>query len=179
METHYKHTHSEERIKDFLVGCIDDNTAIVCIGTDKCIVDSLGPLVGTLLKEKGVPIDVYGTLNDPVHALNVAGIGSTISKKYSTVIAIDACLSNKRDIGTIECREGHINPGKGIGKDLPNIGDFSIFGIIDKDRAFTDLVQDCRLSLAYNMANVIAGGISLAVKESEFNREAALANSPD
>lgn len=36
-----------EGIKDF----IKDNTAIVCIGTDKCIGDCLGPLVGTILEE--------------------------------------------------------------------------------------------------------------------------------
>ena len=29
---------------------IDENTVIVCIGTDRAIGDALGPLVGTMLK---------------------------------------------------------------------------------------------------------------------------------
>ena len=178
METHYKHTHSEERIKDFLVSCIDDNTAIVCIGTDKCIVDSLGPLIGTLLKKSGVSANVYGTLNNPVHALNVESISKIVSQKHGTVIAIDACLSNKKSVGTIECKEGSISPGKGIGKVLPNIGDYSIIGIVDSnDKDFMELVQNSRLSLIYNIAEIIAEGIILAIKEKEFVVEAALSES--
>ena len=38
--------------------------AIVCIGTDKCIADSLGPLVGTMLTKNNICIDVYGTLEN-------------------------------------------------------------------------------------------------------------------
>lgn len=30
---------------------IDENTVIVCIGTDRAIGDALGPLVGTMLKK--------------------------------------------------------------------------------------------------------------------------------
>ena len=56
-----------EGIKDF----IKDNTAIVCIGTDKCIGDCLGPLVATILEENLFPLPIYGTISNPIHALNI------------------------------------------------------------------------------------------------------------
>ena len=58
-------------IAEFLKKYIKPQTIIVCIGTDKCIGDCLGPLVGTLLKENSFPIPIYGTLANPIHALNL------------------------------------------------------------------------------------------------------------
>lgn len=55
------------KIKNFL----SENTVIVCIGTDKCIGDCLGPLVGSILTENFFPLPVYGTLSAPIHALNI------------------------------------------------------------------------------------------------------------
>ena len=45
----------------------------VCIGTDRSTGDSLGPLIGTLLVEKNIhPFHIYGSLENPIHALNLA-----------------------------------------------------------------------------------------------------------
>lgn len=144
---------------------MNSNSAIVCIGTDKCIVDSLGPLTGTMLSKENLSIDIYGTLDKPVHALNINDYLKTIKKRnYDKIIAIDACLSNKKGQGVIEVREGAITPGKGIGKMLPEIGNISIIGVVDSaERDFQDLLQDTRLSLIYEMSEVICKGISTAV----------------
>src|SRR5690554_2960893 len=77
-----------------------NNIDIVCVGTDRSTGDSLGPFVGTALVEKQrnglLPnnIRVFGTINDPVHALNLEETSKKIalSGKNRTVIAIDACL---------------------------------------------------------------------------------------
>ena len=70
-KVHYKsalaYYEIAEGIKDFM----KDNTAIVCIGTDKCIGDCLGPLVGTILEENLFPLPIYGTISNPIHALNI------------------------------------------------------------------------------------------------------------
>jgi hypothetical protein len=42
----------------------------ICIGTDRSSGDSLGPFVGTYLNEMGYK-NVYGTLDEPVHAMNL------------------------------------------------------------------------------------------------------------
>lgn len=111
IEVHYKNSFAAIKIGNFLAEHMN-NAAIVCIGTDKCI------------------------------------------------IAVDACLSNKKNQGIIEIREGSITPGKGIGKFLPEIGDISIIGIVNSsDKEFHDLVQDTRLSLIYDMAEIICGGV--------------------
>jgi len=142
-----------------------NNFAIVCIGTDKCIIDSLGPLVGTMLSKENLDIDIYGTLENPVHAKNlIENIKIIKNKNYDKIIAIDACLSNNKNLGIIEAREGPITPGKGIGKILPEVGDLSIIGIVNSsNKEFHDLVQETRLSLIYEMAEVICEGIVLAV----------------
>lgn len=54
----------------------------LCIGSDRSTGDSFGPLVGTMLKEKQVPYHVFGTLSEPVHALNLK---NTLNEKKNTI----------------------------------------------------------------------------------------------
>ncbi len=183
IEVHYKNSFATIKIGHYLGGQMSNNSAIVCIGTDKCIVDSLGPLTGTLLSKENLDIDIYGTLEKPVHAININDYLKIIKKKnYDKVIAIDACLSNKKNQGIIEVREGAITPGKGIGKILPEIGDISIIGVVDSsNRDFHDLVQDTRLSLIYEMAEIICEGIVVAVNmnytsKDDFNEQASISS---
>lgn len=134
------------------------NTIIVCIGTDRCIGDSLGPLVGTFLKKADFPYPVYGTLKNPIHAINlndeIEKINSFHINPY--IIAIDACLGEAECIGNIQIREGPIFPGKGVGKKLPSVGDISVIGIVDKfslDDFFP--IHNIRLSLVVDMAEIV------------------------
>ena len=71
LKINYNSNSASMKIAEFLKKYIKPQTIIVCIGTDKCIGDCLGPLVGTLLKENSFPIPIYGTLADPIHALNL------------------------------------------------------------------------------------------------------------
>lgn len=165
LSVHYKNRYAAFSISHRLQTYLNDNMAIVCVGTDKCIVDCLGPLIGTMLTKNNICIDVYGTLEKPVHGMNMAERLREIEQNnYSLVIAIDAYLSNKKKQGTIEIREKPLTPGKGTGKSLPEIGDISIIGVMDtSDKDFNDLVQDTRLSMVYAMAEVITAGIINAV----------------
>lgn len=142
-------------IKDYL----DDDTVIVCIGTDKCIGDCLGPLVGTILKENFFPLPVYGTLDTPIHALNIDKKLNSISATHPSahIIGVDACLGNDDDIGQIRLRNYAIHPGKGVGKDLPEVGVASIVGIVDSsDNSEFFFSHSIRLSFILNMAKVIS-----------------------
>lgn len=67
----YKSNLAYYEIAEFMIKYINPNSIIVCIGTDKCVGDCLGPLVGTFLEEHNFPLPVYGTLKDPIHALNL------------------------------------------------------------------------------------------------------------
>lgn len=169
VEINYKNSLASLKIGYYLADYLTEDSAIVCIGTDKCIIDSLGPLIGTMLTRKNVSIDIYGTLEKPVHAMNLVDyINNIKSKNYKNILAIDACLSTQKAQGAIEVRKGPINPGKGIGKLLPEVGDISIIGIVESsEKEFKELVQDTRLSLIYAMAEVIAEGIIISININE------------
>lgn len=145
-----------------------DDIIIVGIGTDKCIGDCLGPLVGTILKRSNFNFLVYGTLKRPLHALNLRDKLRSIKSKHHNafIIAVDACLGEEDDgIGTIQIRNGPIDPGKGVGKNLPSIGDLSIIGIVDKiSNNNSASLHNIRLSFVLEMAEIIAEGIIQGLK---------------
>ena len=141
---------------------LNNNTIIVCIGTDKCIGDCLGPLVGSLLTESSFPLPVYGTLNFPIHALNLDKKLDEIHTKHpnADIICVDACLGNKDDIGQIRIRNYAIHPGKGVGKDLTEVGIASIIGIVDSsENSEFFFSRSIRLSFIMNMAKTISKAI--------------------
>ena len=48
------------------------NWSASAIGTEPSTGDSLGPLVGTMLEKMAIPsLRIYGTLDEPVHAVNL------------------------------------------------------------------------------------------------------------
>jgi len=161
-KTHYKTDLAYYQVSEGIKKFITKNTVIVCIGTDKCIGDCLGPLVGTLLKDNLLPLPVYGTISNPVHALNLDECLSVVKDKHpnSIIIAIDACLGESKSIGEIHTRDYAIHPGKGVGKSLPDVGDASIVGIIDSITNSNFFPSySIRLSLVLDMAKVISQGI--------------------
>ncbi|KEI83140.1 spore protease YyaC [Clostridium botulinum] len=161
-KTHYMESLSYYKIANTLKNYLNKDTIIICIGTDRCIGDCLGPLVGTILRYKNIPLKLYGTLDEPIHALNIEKTIKNIKNSYpnSSIIGIDACLGDKDNIGQIQVRNFPIQPGKGVGKTLPKVGDCSIVGIVDSNEncdIFTS--SNTRLSLILNIAKVIANSI--------------------
>jgi putative sporulation protein YyaC len=135
---------------------------IVCIGTDRSTGDSLGPLVGYKLKQKG--IDVYGTLDEPVHALNLEDYIEQVKGNF--VIAIDACLGRSESVGYIALKNEPLCPGSGVSKDLPKIGNASIFGIVNTG-GFMEYatLQNTRLNTVMKQADIIASAVEMAVNK--------------
>ncbi|MDZ5710603.1 spore protease YyaC [Jeotgalibacillus haloalkalitolerans] len=142
---------------------IDRPIVYVCIGTDRSTGDSLGPLTGSLLEKRKLPFcDLYGTLKDPVHALNLADTAEKIRLEYDNpfIVAIDACLGQFRNIGYIEVGEGPIFPGAGVQKQLPPIGDVHITGIVNAGGFMEHaMLQNTRLYLVNEMASKITDAI--------------------
>lgn len=162
LKVHYNETLSYYKIAYFLKDYIDSDSIIVCIGTDRCIGDCLGPVVGSMLVDKNFPLKVYGTIPSPIHALNLDSNLKLIKKNNpnSKIIGIDACLGDEKSIGEIQARDYPIHPGKGVGKSLPNVGNSSIIGIIDSsdnNELFTN--RNIRLNLIIEMSKVITNAI--------------------
>ena len=137
----------------------------VCIGTDRSTGDSLGPLVGTLLKEKKTStstFNIYGTLDEPIHAMNLSEKLADIARLHINpfIIGIDACLGKVRSVGIVQIGEGPVKPGAGVNKDLPAVGNAHITGIVNVSGFMEFMVlQNTRLNLVLNMAKTIADGI--------------------
>jgi len=161
VSVNYQDPLSYYEIASFIKDYIDINTIIICVGTDKCIGDSLGPIVGSMLKENGIPLAIYGTLDNPIHALNLSDKIDVIRKNHlGNLIGIDACIGDVESIGNIQARDYPLHPGKGVGKSLPDIGETSIIGIVDGGDDFTIFTnRNIRLSLVVNMAKVITKAI--------------------
>ena len=106
----------------------------LCIGSDRVTGDCLGPYVGYRLSQYQIPgIFVYGTLNQPVHAVNLSHITDSIASAHPSalVIAIDASLGEKRHLGYVSIGNGSLYPGAAVQKDLPPVGDIYITGIVN------------------------------------------------
>src|SRR5690606_41407921 len=74
---------------------------VICIGTDRSTGDSLGPLVGSsLAKYRSSFMHVFGTIAEPVHALNLADTLASIHKQFTHPFII---RSEERRVGK-ECR---------------------------------------------------------------------------
>ncbi|WP_449622073.1 spore protease YyaC [Robertmurraya sp. Marseille-Q9965] len=145
------------------VRVVNRPVVFVCIGTDRSTGDSLGPLIGTLLEEKEIaPFHVYGTLEDPIHAVNLEEKMKEIKTKHLNpiIIGIDACLGRLKSVGAIQVGEGPVKPGAGVKKELPDVGELHITGIVNVSGFMEFFVlQNTRLNLVLKMAKVIANGI--------------------
>lgn len=142
---------------------------ILCIGTDRSTGDSLGPLTGSKLFNYGLlHTSIYGTLDQPVHAANLAENLAIIGKKHDhpLILAIDACLGKTDNVGYISVKEGPLRPGTGVNKDLPAVGDLHMIGVVNVGGFMEYLVlQNTRLSLVMRMADIISGAIYQSVSQ--------------
>jgi putative sporulation protein YyaC len=147
-----------------------------CIGTDRSTGDALGPLVGQKLERLGMSANkVIGTLEDPLHAMNMADRLAPIlsAPTKPLIVAVDAALGPVASVGCIAVREGGLRPGQGVGKDLPEIGEVSITGTVNVRALGLDaqVLQSTRLFLVQQMADQI--GVSCWWGLRNVRREAA------
>ena len=150
---------------------------VLCIGSDLAIGDSLGPVVGTMLKKKGYGGVVYGTLKTPVTAKEVKYVNNFLQKTHpqAPIIAIDAAVGEETDIGLIKVSDVPLKPGSGANKRLGKVGDISILGIVAGRSTFSySALALTRLNMVYAMAEVISDAIlSCPLSESALQRKNA------
>ncbi|MCI6693590.1 MULTISPECIES: spore protease YyaC [unclassified Clostridium] len=139
----------------------------ICIGTDRCTGDSLGPLIGYKSKNhfknlSQLNIFIYGTLESPIHSKNLIDIISKIKSTFKNpyIVAIDSCLGSINNIGKVFIDKAPIFPGLAVNKNLPPIGDLSITGIVNIASNYEFLIlQNTRLFTVMSLADCITNGI--------------------
>lgn len=133
---------------------------VVCIGTDRSTGDSLGPLTGSYLHDrKPKHLSVYGTIHDPVHATNLETYINLIKNQHRNpyIIAIDACLGKSTSVGDIILGKGSLKPGAALNKQLPQIGDIHLTGVVNISGFMEfSILQNTRLSIVFDMAKQLA-----------------------
>ena len=142
-------------------------TLFLCIGTDRSTGDSLGPLIGYKLMERKIKnAKIVGTLDSPIHALNLEYCIKGIRKDYSdhVIVAVDASVGNVENIGYVTLGRGSLKPGLGVCKDLDAVGDLFITGIVGASKSGDPLMlQSVRLSVVMRLADCISKSIYLGM----------------
>ncbi len=138
---------------------------VVCVGSDLAIGDSLGPIVGSMLKYKtqGLNLFIYGTLTAPITAKEIKYVRRFLRETHadSQIIAVDAAVGEKGDVGLMRLLDKPLSPGVGAGKRLGEVGDISVMGIVaEKSLANYGLLNTTRLNLVYSMAEIISTALS-------------------
>ncbi|CAM3197879.1 spore protease YyaC [Filibacter tadaridae] len=171
---HYKEVGAVWKLSSLFLEHIpfhEENIVFFCIGTDRSTGDALGPLTGSFLTESPLfPFPVVGTLEDPLHALNLQQrLDETIQSYPSAfIVAIDACLGKGGSIGQLLIQSGPLHPGKAVGKELPSVGDVAIKGIVNIAGFMEHAVlQSTRLLLPYEMSRILGRSMQLAYGRSK------------
>ena len=160
---------SSEKIARLLEGCIKTNgkswseIVFLCIGSDRVTGDCLGPYIGYRLSQYHIPgVFIYGTLQNPVHAVNLSSILSRINHLHpqALIIAIDSSLGEKKHLGYVTIGNGSLYPGAAVQKDLPPVGDIFITGVVNISGILEYLtLQTTRLATVISLADIITQGI--------------------
>ena len=138
---------------------------VVCVGSDLAIGDSLGPLVGSMLrfKTQGLGAYIYGSLSSPVTAKEVRYIGRFLKRTHADrqIIAVDAAVGEESDVGLIKVNDLPLKPGSGASKDLGKFGDITVMGVVaEKSIGNYALLHSTRLRLVYKMAEQISDALA-------------------
>lgn len=166
---HYTVKGAMESLASELAKVLESNAVFVCIGTDRCTGDSLGPLVGTMLSKYDLGDHiVYGTIKHPVHALTIEKTVQEIQEKYSDrqVIAIDA--ASGLFSGYMRVKDEPILPGLGVGKTLPAVGDYSI---VATTCTKNENIMYARLDMIFDMAEIITEAIVQVIRAEQDERK--------
>lgn len=110
-------------------------------------------------------VEIYGNLENNVCANNANKIIKHIKNKYEKpfIIAIDAAVSKRDNIGKIVVENNGMNIGNALDKNINYIGNLSIKGIVSQNvnnpQYNFKLLQNTSLGMVMNMADVVSSGI--------------------
>ena len=118
---------------DNIISKRNKEVVFLCIGTDKIIGDSFGPIVGHYLKKSRYI--VYGDLQKTVNGTNlkkyIEEIYSTHNSPY--IIVLDSALGQYDIVNKIVVGKGGIIPGSALKKKNKLIGDLYINAIVGEN----------------------------------------------
>ncbi|MFL0251532.1 spore protease YyaC [Clostridium neuense] len=164
LNVYYYEGNAVKKIENFIRRYKTNNYDIVvlCIGTNNSNGASLGSIVGSMLKDKGV-LNVYGSLDTTINEENIIKSLFKIRLKHKEpfIIAVSSDLGDYDDIGSI------IVKNEALSCELLRsfkVGNLSIRGIVNKlDYEYLSQMEKVDLCSVYYMAKTISQGIRQAM----------------
>lgn len=110
----------------------------LCIGDSNIVGDSLGPLIGTFIKQHkskirtNMNIEVIGTMDFPVGYRMINNIIEELDTN-TFIIIIDSALGSRDNIGKIIIDDSNLCAGNGVNTGKYLSGDITIRGIVGKN----------------------------------------------
>lgn len=161
--------YEEKQNKDYF------ELVFLCIGTDRLIGDSFGPLVGTRLKElfekyNICNINIYGTLNENICYTNVDKWIKIINNNHpgACIVVIDAALSKETNIGNIYVKKEKMELASGLNRHKIIDGNIAIKAVVGKNYKLAKTnflsLQNVSLNDVINLSRIVAEGIYEVVK---------------
>ena len=159
----YKNRYAENGTTLALTKLIptDKLPLIVCIGTEKISGDALGPIVGTMIRQKliGKGALIFGTLDSSITAKEVKYLNYFFKATFGErkIITVDAALGKEEEVGLIKISDSPLKPGSGIDKKLDEIGNVTIQGVVaEKTPLASAYLQNVKIDIVYKMAEIIS-----------------------
>lgn len=133
---------------------------IVCVGCDKSIGSSLGPIIGTRLLselESRDRVKIFGTLKEPIPATGIDKVLDKLESDKDFIITIDTSLGASDEIGSVIIESSSLFPSIKLGKNLISKGDINIKGIVgDKEKiSCLGTFGEIGLNTAWELSEVI------------------------
>ena len=165
---HYKDKKGFNNFSKILKSIINKDTVIINVGSSYNIGDSIAPMLGSMIESAKLKIDVYGDLNTTINTdEKIKLVNDYIKKTYDNpiIIAIDACVGNKKQIGEIHFKKEPLFAGSGVGKTLSQIGDYSIQIVVDKrNKNINNRFKDINLSLIWDLSATLYNAFEKSLK---------------
>ena len=163
----------EERI--LRIGTEYSNLIFLCIGTNKVVGDSIGPIVGNSLKcMENDFVQIYGTIENTLNFRNAKEIIERlqVDSMNPFFVTIDAALSESNNKGDIVLSEGYIKIGKALQKSICFYSNVNIKCVVgksykEKERNLTEL-RKVSLQETIKMADIVSNGIKNVLKKSKI-----------
>lgn len=139
---------------------LNKKPVILCVGTTSVIGDSLGPKVGDKLTSTyGIDAFVYGKTAYPVTGVNYHTYLKHIKNHHSDslIIAVDACLGSKNEVGKIKYTFGGLRAGAALNKNLDKVGHLTVLGIVaEKSSDNLEALIRAKIALVDELSDKIA-----------------------
>lgn len=140
-----------------------NNVVFVCIGTNEVVGDSIGPLIGTYLKENS-KFKVYGDMkNNVCTKRDIEKVNKKTKNKK--VVAIDAAISDVAEFGEIFISDNKCEVGRGMGRYKNEIGDITIKVVVAKKEENNCKMFQNLLNVDYDLVSNLARKIGKCLCE--------------